>query len=69
MVMLTLDEREVVEEALGVLLKHMEPAKVARFLAAWQSDGQDYLEVRDRLFAGATVEDLARRVRQFEAGR
>ena len=67
--MKTLSERAVVEEALGVLLKHMGPAKVAKFLAAWQSDGQNYLEVRDGLFAGAMGEDLSRRVREFEANR
>ena len=59
-------EREVVEEALGVLLEHMEPARVARFLAAWQSDGHDYLAIRDRLFAGSTAEDLFNRARDFE---
>lgn len=65
----TLSDREVVEEALSVLLRHMEPGKVARFLVAWQADGEDYLDVRDRLFAGATVGDLARRVREHEARR
>ena len=67
MVAKTISEREAIDEAIGVLLKHMEPAKVAKFLAAWQADGQNYLDVRDRVFAGATVSDLSRRVREFEA--
>ncbi len=65
----TLSEREVIEEALDVLLKHMEPAKVAKFLAVWQTDGQNYLDVRDQLFSGVTVEELYKRLREFEATR
>ena len=69
MVAKTQNDREVVQEALAVLMKHMEPAKVARFLAAWQSDGKNYLDLRDDLFAGATVTELTQRVRDHEAGR
>lgn len=32
-------EQEVLQEAAKVLLKYLEPAKVARFWAAWQVDG------------------------------
>lgn len=49
------------EEAIGVLLDHMPPSKVARVLAAWQVGTGDYLKMRDKLFQGETIETLSKR--------
>ena len=62
----TLSEQTAVHEAMTVLLKHLEPAKLAKFLAARPVAGQDYLAEREILFAGETVVTLARKIRAFE---
>ena len=53
-------EKEVVavEEAAAILLERMPPSKVARLLSAWQVGHGDYLALRDKLFAGETVDSL-----------
>ncbi len=61
-----LNEQEVIHEAMTVLLEHLEPAKVAMFIAARPIAGADYLQPRERLFAGETVQSLAEKIRQFE---
>jgi len=43
-----------------------EPAKVAKFLAARPISGEDYLALRERIFAGETVDSLADKIRAFE---
>ena len=62
----TLAQQTAVHEAMTVLLKHLEPAKLAKFLAARPVEGQDYVAERDRLFADETVVSLARKIRAFE---
>jgi len=62
----TLNEQAVINEALDVLMKHMEPAKVAKFLAAWQGGGGDYLVTKDKLFGKMTVDELADKIRKFQ---
>jgi hypothetical protein len=62
----TLNEQEVIHEAMTVLLEHLEPAKVAKFLAARPVIGADYLALREKLFAGESVESLALKIREFE---
>ena len=52
----TPNEREVIHEAMMVLLEHLEPGKAAGFLAARPVSGADYLALRERIFAGETVE-------------
>jgi hypothetical protein len=54
-------------EAMTVLLEHLEPAKVAKFLAARPISGADYLALREKIFAGETVESLSRKIREFES--
>ena len=66
---LTISEPEVIHEAMTILLQHMEPAKVAKFLAARPVLRGDYLPLRERLFAGETVESLAAKIREFEHDR
>ena len=64
-----MSEQEVVQEAAAVLLKHMSPAKVARFWAASKLGGGDYLAMRERLFAEETVETLFEKVRRYQEGK
>ncbi|MBM4086768.1 MAG: hypothetical protein FJ272_18430 [Planctomycetes bacterium] len=60
------DEQQVVREAVDVLLKHMSPAKVARFLAVCRVGDGDYLAIRRRLFDKESVATLFEKVRKYE---
>lgn len=46
----------------------LRPAKVAKFLAARPVVNRDYLELREQLFSGETVDSLAAKIRAFERG-
>jgi hypothetical protein len=59
-------EQTVVNEAVELLLKHMDPARVARLLSAWQVGKGDYLTLRDELFARESVDTLFEKVLEFE---
>jgi len=61
-----ISEREILREAETVLVRHLGPAKTARVWAAWHQGAGDYLEIRERLFEGETVETLYEQVRQCE---
>jgi hypothetical protein len=60
------NEQEVFFEAMEILLKHLTPSKIARLLATWQKDNSDYLNIRDQLFEGDTVETLYAQIEKFE---
>lgn len=57
-----LSEQEVVREAAEILFKYLSPAKVARFWAARQLGGGNYLAIREQLFAEETVATLFEKV-------
>jgi len=59
-------EQAILREAEAILLKHLGPAKAARFWAAWHRGAGDYLEIRERLFEGETVRTLYEKVRGYE---
>jgi hypothetical protein len=61
-----LNEQEVIQEAMTVLLAHMEPAKVAKFLAARPVLNRDYVKLREQLFACETVDSLIGKIEAFE---
>ena len=60
-------QQEVLEEAAQVLWQHMPLSKVALVLSAWFSDGEDYLKMKDELFADETVESLVSKIEAFQA--
>lgn len=59
-------EQEVLQEALEILEKHMEPAKLACLLSIWQVGGGDYLAIREQLFAGETATTLFEKVQDYQ---
>ena len=59
-------ERQVMQEAAQVLIKHMSPAKAARFWASWQIGEGDYLMIREQLFAKETVKSLYKKIDEFQ---
>ncbi len=60
-------EQRVIQEALQILMKHMEPLKVARFVAACNLGEGDYLKTKEQLFEGETVDSLYEKIQAFEA--
>jgi len=56
----------VLLEAETVLMKHMGPSKTARFFAAWRQGVGDYLQIREKLFAGETVDTLYDKILLFQ---
>lgn len=59
-------EQQVIQEALQILYAHMTPLKVARFITACQLGVGDYLQTKDELFAGETVDSLYEKIQAFE---
>jgi len=59
-------EQQVIQEALQILYAHMTPLKVARFITACQLGTGDYLQTKDELFAGETVDSLYEKIEAFE---
>lgn len=59
-------KQEVIQEALEILVKHMEPAKVGLLLSMLQEGSGDYLEIREELFAGETMTTLLKKVKAYE---
>jgi hypothetical protein len=66
MTVTVISEQEVLQEAAEVLLQHMAPAKVARFWAAWQVGGGNYLAIREQLFGRETVATLYEKVQVYQ---
>lgn len=60
------NEQQVLQEGLQVLLSNMEPSKVARFLAACNMNGGDYLKIKDELFAHESIESLYSKILEFQ---
>ena len=59
-------ERQVIQEAAQVLMRHMSPAKATRFWASWQVGEGDYLIIREQLFAKETVKSLYKQIEEFQ---
>jgi N-dimethylarginine dimethylaminohydrolase len=59
-------ERQVMQEAAQVLMRHMSPAKATRCWASWQVGEGDYLVVRDQIFAKETVKSLYKQIDEFQ---
>ncbi len=54
------------QQAMQVLLTHLEPSKVLRFWAACKLGGGDYLKVKEQLFAQETVASLYDKIKQYQ---
>ena len=52
------NESATTAEAIGVLMERLPASKVVRLLSSWQIGQGDYLNLRDELFAGETVDSL-----------
>lgn len=61
-----LREQDVLQEALEILVKYMEPAKVAFLLSTLQAGEGDYLAIREQLFSQETVNSLVDKVQTYQ---
>ncbi len=61
------NEQQVFLEATEILLKSLTPAKMARFIASWQKNSTDYLDIKEQLFKDETVETLYPQILKFQA--
>lgn len=59
-------DREIIQEAFQVLMQHLESSKVMRFLAICNSENGDYLQLKDQLFEGETVDSLYDKIKALE---
>jgi hypothetical protein len=60
------NEQAVIQDALRILNQTMPPSQVVVLISRWWSDGGDYLQQRDELFADETVDSLAEKIQAFE---
>ena len=59
-------DQEVIQEAVEILLEHMEPERVACFWTLWQPGSGDYLELREQLFGAENVNRLCEKVNAYQ---
>ena len=61
-----INEQQVLQEAMQVLMTHLEPSKVLKFWAACKLGDCDYLKLKDQMFEKETVASLYDKIRAFQ---
>ncbi|MBW4635108.1 MAG: hypothetical protein KME30_25380 [Iphinoe sp. HA4291-MV1] len=61
-----LNEQQILQEAMLVLMTHLEPSKVLRFWASCRLGEGDYLKIKEQLFATETVASLYEKIKEYE---
>jgi hypothetical protein len=61
-----ISEQQVLQEALQVLMTHLEPSKVLKFWAACKLGEGDYLKQKDQLFDKETVASLYEKIKTYQ---
>ncbi len=61
-----INEHENLQEAMQVLLNHLEPSKVMKFWAACKLGEGDYLQLKEKLFAQETVDSLYEKIKDYQ---
>jgi dihydrodipicolinate synthase/N-acetylneuraminate lyase len=61
-----INDQQALQEGLEILIAHLEPAKVARFVAACKLGEGDYLKLKEKLFAKETVASLYEKVKAYQ---
>jgi len=59
-------DTEILQEAAEILMKHLGPAKSARFWSIWQSGHGDYLKWKDAVFGQMTVKQLYDEIYEYQ---
>ncbi len=61
-----ISEQQVLQEAMQVLMTHLEPSKALRFWAACKLGGGDYLKLKEQLFEKETVASLYEKIKNYQ---
>lgn len=61
-----INEQQVLQEAMQVLMTHLEPSKVLKFWAACKLGDGDYLKLKEQMFEKETVASLYGKIRAFQ---
>jgi hypothetical protein len=59
-------EQQVLQEAMQVLMTHLEPSKVLKFWAACKLGEGDYLKLKEQLFEKETVASLYEKIKAYQ---
>ncbi|MBW4449578.1 MAG: hypothetical protein KME38_22715 [Spirirestis rafaelensis WJT71-NPBG6] len=61
-----INEQQVLQEAMQVLMTHLEPSKVLKFWAACKLGDGDYLKLKEQMFEKETVASLYDKIKAFQ---
>lgn len=61
-----ISEQEVLQEAMQILMTHLEPSKVLKFWAACKLGKGDYLKQKDQIFEKETVASLYEKIKTYQ---
>lgn len=59
-------DQQIIREAITVLSNHLEASKFMRFLAICNLEEGDYLQLKEKLFEGETVDSLYEKIQALE---
>lgn len=59
----------MINQALDILLSHLDPSTFARFVALCQLEEGDYVKTKEKLFNGETVDSLYEKIQAFETAK
>ena len=59
-------DQEILREAEEILRTHLGPAKATRFWIALSGGAGDYLQIKETLFKGETVDTLYKKIQESE---
>ncbi|MDJ0598761.1 MAG: hypothetical protein QNJ37_07990 [Crocosphaera sp.] len=60
------NDYEIVQEVFQILIKHLEPSKVMRFLSICNLGHGNYLELKYKLFESETVDSLYEKIKAYQ---
>ena len=60
------NDQQILEEAFDILIENLSPAKVSRFWKICNLGNGDYPRLKDKLFAGETVDSLYEKIKALE---
>lgn len=61
-----INDQQALQDGLDVLILHLEPAKLARFVAACKLGEGNYLKHKDKLFEQETVASLYEKIKAYQ---
>ncbi|HBB33442.1 MAG TPA: hypothetical protein DDZ80_23460 [Cyanobacteria bacterium UBA8803] len=66
MTMKVINDQQALQDGLEILIAYLEPAKLARFIAACKLGEGDYLKLKEKLFTRETVASLYEKVKAYQ---